>query len=392
MWKRPANILLALALLFSVLACTKPEIVTTRIGCVLSLTGLLGPKGMERLDAARLAVSEINAAGGVLSRQVELLEADDATDATKCLARVKKMAEKNNVQVFIGGMSSDAAMATGPYLMEKQVVLVSPSATTGEISGHPWTHWFFRTAPHDTLQGIILADIIQQKGYTRLATIVLANSYGMGLEQALVDALKKEGWTGEHALSIYYNPDEKDFSAQLQNIKDNNPDVVLAVTYVEDGIILFRQALEMGLDNIAWLGCDGNYSEYMFEDAQCAEFMTRAIVAGTRSVGPSDDVYRAFADAYSNAYGREPGIYCDTTYDSVHMVAKAIEAAGVYDGKAVKGTLLVLGQKYHGASGIITFNDKGDRISGIFEVWKVEKDDAVPSAYKNVQIDRISIQ
>jgi ABC-type branched-subunit amino acid transport system substrate-binding protein len=392
MYKRPVIIILAVALLLSALACSKTEIETTRIGCVLSLTGLLGPKGTERLDAARLAVSEINTGGGVLSRQVELLEADDATDPDKCLARVKKMTEKDNVQVFIGGMSSDAVMATGPYLAEEQVVLVSPSATSGEISGQPWTHWFFRTAPHDTLQGIILADIIQQKGYMRLATVVLANSYGMGLEQAVVDALKKEGWTGEHTLSIYYEPDEKDFSAQLQNIKDNDPDVVLAVTYVEDGIVLFRQALEMGLDDIAWLGCDGNYSEYMFEDAQCAEFMARAIVAGTRSIGPSDDNYRAFTNAYSTAYGREPGIYCDTTYDAVHMVAKAIDKAGVYDGKAIKDALLVLGQKYHGASGIITFNEKGDRISGIFEVWKVEKDDTAPSGYKNVQIDHISIQ
>jgi branched-chain amino acid transport system substrate-binding protein len=392
MFKRPAIIILTAALLFSVFACSKTEIETTRIGCVLSLTGLLGPKGTERLDAARLAVLEINAGGGVLNKQIELLEADDATDAPKCLTRVKKMAERDSVQVFIGGMSSDAAMATGPYLAEKQVVLVSPSATSGEISAQPWTNWFFRTAPHDTLQGIILADIIQQKGYTRLATIVLANSYGMGLEQALVDALKKEGWTGEHALSIYYQPDEKDFSAQLQNIKDNDPDVVLAVTYVEDGIILFRQALEMGLDNIAWLGCDGNYSEYMFEDAQCAEFMTRAVVAGTRSIGPSDDTYRAFAEAYTTAYGREPGVYCDTTYDAVHIVAKAIDTAGVYDGRAIKDALLVLGQKYHGASGIITFNEKGDRISGIFEVWKVEKNSNAPSGYKNVQIDHISIQ
>ena len=213
----------------------------------------------------------------------------------------------------------------------------------------------------------------------------------MGLEQALVDALKKEGWAGEHALSIYYDPCKKDFSAQFQNIKDNNPDVVLAVTYIEDGMIIFRQALEMGLDEIAWLGCDGNYSEHMFEDAQCAEFMEKAIVAGTRSVGPSDDSYRAFADAYISAYGREPGVYCDTTYDAVRMIAGAIETAGVYDGKAIKDALLDTGQKYHGASGVITFNAKGDRVSGIFEIWKVEKDNAAPYGYKNIQIDRISI-
>ena len=351
----------------------------------------MGPKGLDRLNAAKLAVLEINARGGVLNQQVELVEADDGTDPDKCLTRVKNMVEKNGVQVLLGGMSSDAVLATGQYLMEKDVLMVSPSATSIEISGQPWTKWVFRTTPNDALQGIILADVIVEKGFTRLATIVLANSYGMGLEQALVDSLEKAGWTGEHVLSVYYEPDRKDFSAQLENIKDNSPDVVLAVTYVEDGIMLFGQALDMGLDEIAWLGCDGNYSEYMLEDAKCAEFMEKAIIIGTRSVAPSDSVYSGFVEAYTAAYSKGPSVYCDTTYDAVHLIAEAIEQAGVYDGTAIRDALLDLGQKYRGVSGIITFNEKGDRISGIFELWKVEKDATVPNGYQNVEIERISI-
>ena len=176
MYKKLIIAIVALSLLFSVFACGKTEIETTKIGCVLSLTGLLGPKGTERLDAARLAVSEINAEGGILCKQVELLEADDATDAEKCLTRVKKMVQNDGVQVFVGGMSSDAVLATGQYLAEKRVVMISPSATSGEISEQAWTDWAFRTTPHDALQGIILADVIMQKGYTRLATIVQSNS------------------------------------------------------------------------------------------------------------------------------------------------------------------------------------------------------------------------
>jgi branched-chain amino acid transport system substrate-binding protein len=389
--KRLLTVIVALLLLLSALACSRTESDTIKIGCVLSTTGLLGPKGVDRLNAARLAVSEINAEGGVLNKQVELVEADDGTDPDKCLTKVKKMVEKDGVQVLVGGMSSDAVLATGQYLMEKEVMMVSPSATSIEISGQPWTKWFFRTTPNDALQGIILADVILEKGFNKLATIVLANSYGMGLEQALVDSLTKEGWMGEHVLSIYYEPDRKDFSAQLQNIKDNNPDVVLAVTYVEDGIILFGQALDMGLDEIAWLGCDGNYSDHMFEDVKCAEFMEKAIVVGTRSVAPSDTLYGGFVNAYSAAYGREPSVYCDTTYDAVRLIAEAIEQAGVYNGRAVRDALLDLGQKHRGVSGIITFNEKGDRVSGIFELWKVEKDAAAPNGYKNVEIERISI-
>ena len=389
--KKLLTIIIALSVLLCVIACSGTNGDTIKIGCVLSTTGLLGPKGVDRLNAAKLAVSEINPEGGVSGQQVELVEADDGTDPDKCLTRVKHMVEKDGVQVLVGGMSSDAVLATGQYLMENEVLMVTPSATSVEISGQPWTEWVFRTTPNDALQGIILADVIVEKGFSRLATIVLANSYGTGLEQALVDSLEKAGWAGEHVLSIYYEPDRKDFSAQLQNIKDNNPDVVLAVTYVEDGIMLFGQALDMGLDEIAWLGCDGNYSEHMFKDAKCAEFMEKAIVVGTRSVAPSDSSYREFVNAYTAAYGEGPSVYCDTTYDAVRLIAEAIEQAGDYNGKAVRDALLDLGQRYRGVSGIITFNEKGDRISGIFELWKVEKDDASPSGYRNVEIERISI-
>ncbi len=391
MTKKLLLVIVALCLLTSAIACAPKEAVETKIGCVLSTTGLLGPKGIDRLSAARLAITEINAKGGVLGNQVELVEADDGTDAARCLEKVKEMVENNGVKVLVGGMSSGAVMATGPYLAQKNVLMVSPSATSPEISDQAWTNWFYRTTPNDTLQGIILADVIIQKGFTRLATMVQANSYGVGLEKALVEALMKTGWSGKHVLSIYFDPNEKNYRTQLQNIEDSNPDVILAVTYVKDGIILFKQAAEMGLDEIAWLGCDGNYGETMFADQKCAEFMEKAIIAGTRSIAPSDATYDKFTNAYKAATGKNPSVYCDTTYDALLLIARAIEKAGVYDGKAIRDALLATGQKYRGVSGIITFNAKGDRTSGIFEIWKVERDTSTETGYKNVQIDRISI-
>jgi len=269
--------------------------------------------------------------------------------------------------------------------------MVSPSATSTDISNQPWTNWFFRTTPRDAFQGRILARVIMEEGYTRLATMVQANHYGVGLEESVVEALKKVDWTGKHVISIYFDPDKKDYRPQLENIKDSNPDVVLAVTYIEDGIRVFKQALEMGLDEIAWLGCDGNYSDHMFVDAKCAEFMEKTIIAGTRSVPPSGETYEKFVTAYKAATGKDPSVYCDTTYDAIKMIAEAIEKAGVYDGEAIKDALFEVGQKYHGASGTITFDDKGDRVSGIYEIWKVMTDPTTETGYKNIRVKVISI-
>ena len=388
MVKRMFLLLVIAGLLAVAVACAPGEPGVIKIGCVLSTTGLLGPMGQDMMAAARLAVEEINAQGGILGKQVKLIEEDDATEAAKCLERVRKLVEIDGVKVLVGGMTSGASMATGPYLAAKEVVMISPSATSPAIATQEWKKWLFRTTPDDAFQGKVLAQIIMEKGFTRLATIVQDNPYGVGLEKALVDSLGEARWTGTHVVSIHFDPAKKDYRTELSQIRDRNPDVVLAVTYAEDGIIVFRQALEMGLDKIAWLGCDGNYGPGMFEEPSCAEFMAKAIVAGTRAAGPSGTTYDKFAEAYKKAVGRDPSVYCDTTYDAIMLIARAIERAGKYEAAAIREALLEIGQDYDGASGTITFAENGDRVSGIFEVWKVEK---IDGAYKNVQVKLIEI-
>jgi len=222
--------------------------------------------------------------------------------------------------------------------------------------------------------------------------MVQDNPYGVGLEKALVDALAAKGWAGKHVSSIHFDPAKKDYRTELETIKSNSPDVVLAVTYAEDGIIVFRQAAEMGLDKIAWLGCDGNYGDGMFADQKTAEFMVTAIVAGTRAAGPTGATYEKFAAAYKNLAFKDASVYCDTVYDAVRMLVTAANKAGKTDGASVKAELLKLGKNYDGASGTITFNDKGDRVSGTFELWKVVKDSTATTGYKNVAIKTVTMQ
>ena len=393
MIKKLLLVVVGLTLLIPAITCapTEPNVETINIGCVLSTSGLLGPKGEERMAAARLAVEEINSEGGILGKQVRLIEEDDATKADKCLKQIKKIVTSDGVKVLVGGMSSGAVMASGHYLAENEVLMVSPSATAAEISNQIWTNWIFRTAPSDALQGRVLARVIMDRGFTRLATIVQANSYGAGLEKALVNSLENVEWTGKHVIAVHFDPNKGDHLNQLNNIKDSNPDVILAVTYIEDGIRVFKQALEADLTEIAWLGCDGNYGEQMFTDPECAEFMEKAIIAGTRHVSPSSATYDEFASAYAAATGKAPGVYCDTTYDAIKMIAESIEKAGVYDGAAIRDALFEIGQKYQGASGRIIFDDKGDRVTSIYELWNVEKDPATETGYKNIRIELISI-
>jgi len=356
---------------------------TIKIGIVLELSGELAPMGEKMLNGARMAVDEINAAGGVLGKDVELIEEDGGTDPDKGFDRVKKLVEIDGVQVIVGPMITPTSELSIPYAKANKIALITMSATGVPLSELDGTEWYFRTCLRDDAQSQVLANVVLDENFSRLATIVLDSTYGVGLEEAIVDSLEAKGWQGEHVASVHYDITKKDYRTELQVIADSNPDVVLAVTYGDDGIIVFKQALELGLDDIAWLGCDGNYGTGLFSDPSSAAFMERAIIAGTRSIG-SGPKYDQFVSNYHNNFGADPETYCDTTYDAVWAAAKAIVAAGIYEGGAIKNAMVDL--EFEGATGPISFNLSGDRTSGNFELWDVVKDSAAVTGYNNSTI------
>ena len=389
MIKKLLLVVAVLSLLIPVTACAEKEAETIKIGVVMDLSGDLAAMGDRMLNGGRMAVEEINAAGGVLGKQVELVEEDGKTDPAAGLDRVKKLIEIDGVQVIVGPMISGSSKLAIPYASEHKVPLVTMSATAFELSELEGTEWFFRVCLLDDAQGRVLADVVIEKGYTRVASIVLDNLYGKGVRDALAEGLQEKGWTGEVVAEVEYDEAKKDYRTELGQIKDSNPDVVLVVSYADDGIIVFKQALEVGLDEVAWLGCDGNYGSGLFKEPKSAEFMEKAIVAGTRTVG-SGAKYEQFVANYTSKFGEAPEIYCDTTYDAVWAVAKAIEVAGVYDGTAIRAALA--GLSFEGATGPISFDERGDRASGTFELWEVVKDATTDTGYKNVQIKLVKLE
>ncbi len=388
MIKRLLLAVVVVSLLVSAAACGTDEPETIKIGVVLDLSGDLAPMGARMLNGARLAAEEINAAGGVLGKDIVLVEEDGKTDPAAGLDRVKKLIEIDGVQAIVGPMISGSSKLAIPYAKDHSVPCITMSATAFELSEMDGTEWFFRACLLDDAQGRVLSEVVVDGGYTKLATIVLNNLYGKGVQAALVEGLQEKGWAGKVVAEVEYDEAKKDYRTELGQIKDSGPDVVLLVSYADDGIMIFKQALEMGLDTIAWLGCDGNYGSGLFKEPRSAEFMEKAIVAGTRTVG-FGSTYEQFVTKYTAKFGEAPEIYCDTTYDAVYAAAKAIEAAGEYDGAAIRDALTKL--SFEGASGPISFDARGDRSSGAFELWEVVKDPSTETGYKNVQIKLVTL-
>ena len=374
-----------LLLLIPATACAPSAPETIRIGAVMDLSGALAGIGGQLGDSIALAVKQVNEAGGINGAQVELIVEDGKTDPTGGFEAVKKLVEVNGINVIIGPMISGASLAAGPYALENQVLLFSPSATSPDIADQDWRQFFLRTAPTDLLQGEAIAQIIVEGGYKNVAILVMDNQYGVGVADAITNNLAGKA---EIVATLKYDPAKLDYRTELQVIKDRNPDAVIHVGYHDDAQIVYKQALQLGLDNIQWVTAEGTYAEATLEVAEAAQFMTLAVI-GTRLTAPEGlAAFDEFAAAYEVEFGIPPGVYCDTVYDATMMVLKAIDKVGADDAAKIAAEVLKIADNYSGTSGSITLSDNGDRVSGDFEVWKVIKDG---DTYKYERVKVISL-
>ncbi|ADJ26744.1 Extracellular ligand-binding receptor [Dehalogenimonas lykanthroporepellens BL-DC-9] len=380
MFKKVLVLLMSLVMVFSFAACsndgdtdptaTTPDDIT--IGVVMDLTGALSGIGGPIRDGIILAVEQINAAGGIDGAEVKLIVEDGKTDPTVGFEAIKKLATVNQVKVIIGPMISGAAMAAGQWAADNGVLLVSPSATSPEIGQQSWRQYFIRTAPSDTLQGRAMAQIIADEGYQRVGIIVQDNQYGIGIGnevQSLVGADKVVSY-------IKYDPLKLDYQSELQRLKSANPDVVVHAGYQDDAQIVFKQAAQVGLDTAQWITSEGVKADRTLEDAAAAAFM-RDNVIGTNPVAPAGlALAETFAQQYEARFERAPGTYNDTVYDATKLVLEAISNVGYTSAADISAEIKRIGQDYAGVSGVITFDEYGDRQNATFEVWKVVQDGA----------------
>lgn len=339
-----------------------------KIGGIFDLTGGLADMGALIEKGATLAVEEINAAGGVLGADLALQSEDGATSADTGFNAFKKLVEVDGVQVVVGPMISGAVLSIGPYAEQSEVPLISPSATSPLIAVQTWKEWALRTCTGDQFQGEVLAGIIIDEDYQRAAIIVQNTPYGVGLEQVVTTELEDAGVAIVE--SIEYDESKLDYLTELQAIKDANPDVIVQVGYHTDSAVVYEQAGELGLDTIPWLVAEGVYGLQAETYPAAAAFMAEANLRGCTLIPEaSSPAYATFKAAYEARWGESPGVYCDTAYDAVKLIALAIEEAGEYNGAAIKDALYDVGADYDGTSGAINWNEIGDRAHATYGVW-----------------------
>jgi branched-chain amino acid transport system substrate-binding protein len=339
-----------------------------KIGVILPLSGELGPIGSKMLNGAKLAEKLINSWGGIAGSTVSIVAEDSQAMPDKALDAVKKLVEVNGVQVVVGPATSVEVLTIADYLIQRKVPLISMSATAASIS-KIGGQFIFRVVPSDAIQTKALADLIRSQGVKRLATFVVSNDYGIGIEEGI-----KANLGGTVVLSIRYDPAKGDYREELSRIKDANVDAILWATWVESGIVALKQASDLGLTNIRSFGGEGMRDTAFFADAKAAEYLLKTKMMGTSPRAPAETLSsKQFIQDYKKEFNEEPGLFADTTYDSTMVAALAISQAGVYEGGRIASRIKSAAYHYIGPSGHKLMDQFGDAALATYEIWTVTK-------------------
>ncbi len=367
-----------------------------KIGVLVAFTGGLSDFGPALENAALLAELEINAAGGVLGQDIEIVTGDTATDPSQGVTEATRLVEIEGVQAILGALSSGVSLpivesVTGP----SNILQISPASTSVALSIAADNDFFFRTTISDAAQGPVLATVAEGEGFTNVCTMFVNNAYGQGLSEIFAENFEAMGFTVP--AQVPHEEELLTYASELDTCTAEGPEAVAAIAYPESAGVFLREAVELGVaDN--YLFVDGTKSDAMF-----VELGWPAAFDGMRGTAPGflppSPPTETFEAAYEAEYGELPPLpFLREIYDGVYLIALAAEAAGSVDPTAMRdvlrdvagppgesvvgGTdgftsaleLIAAGTdiNYAGAAGPVDFDDVGDILLGAIETWHVD--------------------
>ncbi|MGY1761262.1 ABC transporter substrate-binding protein [Geodermatophilus sp. SYSU D00779] len=208
------------------------------IGTLLPLTGDLAFLGPPEVAAARLAVQEINAAGGILGQDVRLEEGDSGDATTDTATQTVDRLLQAGVNAIVGAASSGVSLNVIDRITGAGVMQISPANTSDQFTTYNDNGLYFRTAPPDVLQARALADLIAADGNNTVGILARNDPYGTGLAQNTVENLLAGGLSEDQVVNITYDPNAANFDSEVQQMVDLNPDGIVVIGFEESSRII----------------------------------------------------------------------------------------------------------------------------------------------------------
>ncbi len=367
-----------------------------KMGVLVAFTGDLSDFGPAHENAAKLAAKEINAAGGVLGQDIEIVSGDTGTDPSQGATEATRLVEVENVDVILGALSSGVTLqiaesVTGPG----GVLQISPASTSPGLTEANDSDFLFRTTISDAAQGVILAKLANELGLTTVCNMYINNAYGEGLSDSFTKNFEAEDIGGTVTAAVPHESEQATYASELDTCTADAPEAMAAIAYPESAGVFLREAVEAG-DVDTFLFVDGTKSTDMIAELGWANFDGMHGTAPSALDLPTGDAFEA---AYSAEYGETPPLpFMREMYDAVYLAALAAEKAGSTDPTAIRdairdianppGTTINPGTEgfttalaaieagedinYEGAAGPVDLDENGDVLIGAIETWHVD--------------------
>lgn len=326
---------------------------TIKIGLNLELSGAVAAYGNQEKDGAELAVEEINKAGGIDGKKIELVTKDNKSDTAEAATVATNLTTKENVVAIIGPVTSGAAKAQIPNSAKAKVPVITPSGTDDSITvmNGNVQEYIFRASFQDSFQGVILGNYASDTLKAKKAVIIgdVSSDYAKGLTKSFKDTFK-----GDIVADEKFNQKDKDFKAILTKIKDKDFDFIYLPGYYQEAGLIIKQAREMGIEQPI-LGADGFSDEKLSSIAGEENMNDIYYTAHFSEKAPSSDRVKEFIDSFKDTYKKTPSSFNALAYDSVYMLKAALEDAGEVDSQKVTDSLAKL-TDFDGVTGKMTMD------------------------------------
>lgn len=305
-----------------------------RLGALNSITGIGGPYGPYMLEAIKIAVKEVNEAGGAAGRQFQLFAEDDQTKPEAAVLAAKKLIEINKVEAMVGIWPSSVGLATMPITNEANVITMNtcgaPEMLTENKKG---LAWMFQAS--NAVFGEAFAEVARQRGFKRPAVLAFNNSTFVGQANYFKSAWERGG--GKVEAFVIYEPNQSSYRTELARVLATKPDVISLSAYRPDATIILKEWYQTGQDcKFIMPGWTAN------EDLVKAlgKEATEGLISISNVAAENHPAFKRFAAEFSKITKRQPDIFAAQSYDMVITLALAIEAAGPQgDTAAVNGKI-----------------------------------------------------
>jgi branched-chain amino acid transport system substrate-binding protein len=346
---------------------------TVKIGGIFPLSGEESVYGVEARKGIMLAIEEINTAGGVNGKKIDLVYEDDEGNPEKSVNAYNRLTAKDKVNVIIGSITSGCTIAITSKAQSQKVVVIAPAATAKNVTDAG--DFIFRACFTDAFQGAVAGRFAADDLGTKKAAVLYdnGNDYSVGLKDSFIAAYEEHG--GGIVANESYTGADVDFNAQITKIKAANPDIVYLPDYYTRVALITKQLRGQGV-NTTIAGGDG--WDGLTENA--GDEVLNGYYSNHYAADSTDIKVQNFVKAFQSKFGTTPNSFAALSYDSMYLIRDAMLAAGSFDSTAIKDALAAINGSY--VTGKLSFDAKHNPIKPAVIVEIVKQNGKLTNMYK----------